>query len=138
MRDVKVKKSKSAQLPKTPARARILRAQARTRKRGQLSCDQHPSHPDHSRALPRLRRIIGQMSGIEKMIADRRYCLDILMQFRAVHSAMKGIEEEIFEAHLRGCMTETLSLKSPTSSGSLSVSIEEKVNELTYLFGKSV
>jgi len=74
-------------------------------------CDSHQqnhNHPDHSQSLPRLRRLQGQLSGIEKMIQDRRYCVDILIQLRASLSALRNLETEIFENHLRSCVEDTL------------------------------
>ena len=50
-------------------------------------CDQN--HPDNSKELPRLKKIAGQINGIQKMIEDKRYCVEILQQLGAVKSAIK-------------------------------------------------
>src|SRR4051812_27871316 len=65
-------------------------------------------HPDHSDYLPRLRRAQGQLAGIERMISEQRYCVDILVQFRAVMAALRGIEVSIFETHLQHCVSSAL------------------------------
>lgn len=53
----------------------------------------------------RLNRLIGQINGIEKMIDEDRYCVDILMQCAAISKAFGAIEREIFSSHLKGCIT---------------------------------
>ena len=52
-------------------------------------------HPDHSTHKKRLNRVRGQIDGIEKMIDERRYCPDILIQLRAASKALESIEAEI-------------------------------------------
>ncbi len=59
---------------------------------------------DHSAEIPRLRKIAGQLAGTEKMIADRRACVEILQQVRAAHSAVKALEIAILKRHLNNCI----------------------------------
>ena len=87
-------------------------------------------HPDHQAALARLRKIRGQIEGIERMIMDRRYCPEILIQFRAVHSALKAVESPIFEKHLRQCVSESIKANEKTD-------LDMKIAELIDLFSKS-
>jgi CsoR family transcriptional regulator, copper-sensing transcriptional repressor len=61
-------------------------------------------HPDHSAQVPRLRRAIGQLEGVERMINERRYCPDIIQQLRAANSAVKSLEVEILKGHLCECI----------------------------------
>jgi DNA-binding FrmR family transcriptional regulator len=65
-------------------------------------------HPDHTQYLPRLNRVQGQLAGIEKMIQDKRYCVDILVQFRAAMAALRSIEVSMFETHLHHCVSSAL------------------------------
>lgn len=58
----------------------------------------------HHKEMPRLRRIEGQIRGIQKMIEDERYCIDILTQLSSVQGAIKSVEENILERHLKGCV----------------------------------
>ncbi len=51
-----------------------------------------PNHPDHASNLVRLRKVQGQITGIGKMLDERRYCMEILIQLRAAGSALKAIE----------------------------------------------
>ena len=52
----------------------------------------------------RVKRIAGQVSGIEKMLAERRYCLDILNQIAAVRSALDALGIELLGRHLETCV----------------------------------
>src|SRR6478736_10534736 len=56
-----------------------------------------------SRNLKRLRRIEGQVRGLQKMVDDDRYCADILTQISAVHEAMRGVGRELMRNHLKHC-----------------------------------
>jgi DNA-binding FrmR family transcriptional regulator len=58
----------------------------------------------HDEELARLRKIEGQVRGIQKMIQEKRYCIDILTQLNAVVGAIERVEERVLEKHLRGCV----------------------------------
>jgi DNA-binding FrmR family transcriptional regulator len=58
-----------------------------------------------SRSMKRLRRIEGQVRGIQKMIDDERYCADILTQISSVHEALRGVGRELMRNHLKHCAT---------------------------------
>jgi len=54
-----------------------------------------------AKAMPRIRRIEGQVSGIRKMIAEERDCLEVLQQITAVRRALESLALVILEAHIR-------------------------------------
>lgn len=56
----------------------------------------------------RLARIGGQVSGLQRMVEEERYCPDILQQFAAVHSALRSAERELLASHLERCATHAL------------------------------
>jgi DNA-binding FrmR family transcriptional regulator len=58
----------------------------------------------HEAELVRLRRIEGQIRGVQNMIEEKRYCVDILTQLTSVVGAIKSVEENILERHLKGCV----------------------------------
>jgi len=58
-----------------------------------------------SRNLTRLRRIEGQVRGIQRMIDEERYCADILTQISSVHEALRGVSRELMRNHLKHCAT---------------------------------
>ena len=59
---------------------------------------------DHGAQLKQLNRISGQVKGIGKMIEERRYCIDILTQLKAVKSSLASIEKKIIGEHLDHCV----------------------------------
>lgn len=65
-------------------------------------------NPDHMNNIVALRRIEGQVRGIQKMIEDRKYCIDILTQIHAIKGALGRIEEKILEKHFRHCVTDAV------------------------------
>ncbi len=52
----------------------------------------------------RLKRIAGQIAGLQKMVADRRYCVDILTQLAAVRSALDAVGVELLADHMEHCV----------------------------------
>ena len=68
-----------------------------------------PAHPTVVRAdevalARRINRVEGQVRGIGKMIAENRYCIDILTQVSAVQSALDALALQLLEHHLHGCV----------------------------------
>ena len=57
-----------------------------------------------SKLISRLNRIEGQVRGISKMVADGRYCIDILTQLQAVRAALAKVETAILQEHLGKCV----------------------------------
>ena len=53
--------------------------------------------------LKRLRRIEGQVRGLQKMVEDDRYCADILVQLSSVQEALRAVGRELMRNHLRHC-----------------------------------
>ncbi len=58
--------------------------------------------------LNRLKRIEGQVRGVSQMIADDRYCIDILHQVQAVKAALAKAESEILRDHAACCVSEAI------------------------------
>jgi len=58
----------------------------------------------HLEEIVRLKKIEGQIRGIQKMIEEKRYCIDILTQISSVVGAIMRVEENILQRHLRGCV----------------------------------
>lgn len=56
----------------------------------------------------RLRLIQGQVEGIEKMIDDRRYCIDILQQVGAARAALYQVGMKLLESHSRSCVVDAV------------------------------
>jgi len=71
-------------------------------------------NPSHHATLPMLRRIKGQLEGVEKMIQDERQCPDILAQVRAVRGALKSLESRVIETRLRHVVKDAMLTSSVT------------------------
>lgn len=84
-------------------------------------------HPHHDRELPKLNRVSGQVEGIKRMISEGRGCTDILTQLRAARAAIRRIEADILEAHLKTCVAEAI------LSGNVA-DAEGKIEEIRTLF----
>ena len=54
----------------------------------------------------RINRAIGQLNGIKAMVAEDRYCGDVLTQLAAVEKAVKAVSREIMQDHLETCVVE--------------------------------
>lgn len=79
----------------------------------------HSYANDKTNLLTRLRRVEGQVRGIQKMIEEDRYCVDILVQIAAVKSAIHHVGLSLLESHTRGCVTDAV------NKGDHEASIEE-------------
>lgn len=85
------------------------------------------THPSHEENLPRLNRIAGQVEGVRKMIREKRYCPDILVQIRAIRSALRVVEGNILQKHLEHCVAQAFEQGDGAT---------EKIAELRKLFEK--
>lgn len=83
-------------------------------------------HPNHEQQLPRLRRIEGQVRGVQKMIEERRYCVDILTQLRALSGAIQQVERNVLEEHLKHCVQQAFTQANPEDA-------EHKIEEIVQL-----
>lgn len=63
---------------------------------------------DKSKLINRLKRIEGQVRGIQKMIEDDRYCVDVLVQISAINAAMKKVSLNLLEDHAKHCVTDAI------------------------------
>lgn len=79
--------------------------------------------------IRRLRRIEGQVRGLQKMVEERRYCVDILTQIEAATAALARVQDRILEAHLNHCVADAL-------EGEDRAARREKVEEVVTLLKK--
>lgn len=78
--------------------------------------------------LTRLRRIEGQVRGVQKMVEEGRYCLDIVIQLQAITAAADKVAEQLLEGHIRGCVTDAIKEQRG----------DEAVTELMNVLGKAI
>jgi CsoR family transcriptional regulator, copper-sensing transcriptional repressor len=89
------------------------------------------THPDHSRQLPRLRRVEGQVRGVAAMIENGRYCVDILTQLQAARAALARIERDILDEHTGACVARAADASDPAEA-------RAKLDELTMLLRRAM
>ena len=58
--------------------------------------------------LIRLRRIEGQVRGLQKMVEEERYCAEVLTQISSVHEALRSVARELMRNHLKHCATDAI------------------------------
>ncbi len=83
----------------------------------------------HEEQLDFLKKIEGQVRGIQKMIEEKRYCIDIITQIQSVIGALSKVEQDIFKKHINGCVASSLKGKSKMGR-------EKKINEVIDLISK--
>ncbi|MDB4277726.1 metal-sensitive transcriptional regulator [Gammaproteobacteria bacterium] len=66
-------------------------------------------HATHKDQLINLKKIEGQVRGLQAMIEGEKYCIDILNQVKAVKNALVSVEGKILKVHLRSCIKDSLS-----------------------------
>jgi CsoR family transcriptional regulator, copper-sensing transcriptional repressor len=66
----------------------------------------HGYTPSKDEYLKRLRRIEGQVRGLQKMVEDDKYCIDILTQVSAATKALQSVALGLLDDHLAHCVTE--------------------------------
>jgi DNA-binding FrmR family transcriptional regulator len=81
----------------------------------------HSYTKDKSEILIRLRRMEGQLKGIQKMIEEDKYCVDVLNQLSSVMAASQKVANIIMKDHIQGCVRDALAHNDHS---------EEYVNEL--------
>lgn len=80
--------------------------------------------------LQRLGRIEGQVRGIAKMVAEDRYCLDVVTQITAVRAALRRVEEEVLRDHVAHCVEHAIASGDPAEQ-------RRKVQELVELLSRA-
>lgn len=69
--------------------------------------------------LNRLKRIEGQVRGLQKMVEADRYCADILVQVASVQEALRGVGRNLMKNHLRHCATKAISSGKPKEAAAM-------------------
>jgi DNA-binding FrmR family transcriptional regulator len=67
----------------------------------------------------RLRRIEGQVRGLQRMVDEDSYCVDILTQVAAVQTALEQVAVNVLDAHVRGCVADAVAGDGPDADAKL-------------------
>lgn len=86
-------------------------------------------YPSHADQLDRLGKIEGQIKGIRRMIEERRYCMDILPQIKAVYGALRQVELGVLETHINHCVQEAVQSRDQDL-------IREKIDEVVRVLSR--
>ncbi|ABS15951.1 metal-sensitive transcriptional regulator [Pannonibacter sp. Q-1] len=85
---------------------------------------------DNKALRARLKRIEGQVRGVSQMVADDRYCIDILHQIHAIKAALAKVETEILKTHAACCVEEAIAAGDADAQ-------RRKFSELVEVFAKA-
>jgi DNA-binding FrmR family transcriptional regulator len=80
-------------------------------------------------ALARVRRIVGQVQGIQRMVEHEKYCVDILLQISAVQGALEQVSKIIMARHIESCVVDSLQAGSERERA-------RKIDELIEVFSR--
>ncbi len=83
-----------------------------------------------SSCLKRLGRIEGQVRGIARMMAEDRYCIDILTQLSAIRAALRRVEDEVLRDHVAHCVEHAIASRDAHEQ-------RQKVAELMDVFARA-
>ena len=84
---------------------------------------------DHSENLGYLKKAEGQIRGVQKMIEEKRYCIDILTQLHSVVGAILSVEDKILKRHLEHCVVSAFKARSKKD-------VEAKIEEIVSLISQ--
>jgi DNA-binding FrmR family transcriptional regulator len=87
------------------------------------------TQPSHKEQVIFLKRIEGQIRGVQRMIEERRYCVDILTQLHSIIGAVLRVESKILKRHLETCVADVL-------KGASEAERDRKVDEVIDLITK--
>ena len=87
------------------------------------------NHETKAKARGRLRRIEGQVQGLQRMLDNDAYCVDILLQISAVQGALEQVQKLLLGRHIESCVADAL------RSGSRS-DRQQKIEELLDVFAR--
>jgi DNA-binding FrmR family transcriptional regulator len=94
-------KTTRAALPTAPTHAPMCGCGAHDDGEGRKAVAVDPGVKE--RNLKRLRRIEGQVRGLQRMVEEDRYCADIMTQISSVHEALRAVGRELMRNHLKHC-----------------------------------
>ena len=83
---------------------------------------------DKENLVKRLHRIEGQVRGVERMIEDDRYCIDVITQISAVTTALESLAFQILDEHVNHCVAGALASGDPVEAETKSRELLEAVH----------
>ena len=108
------------------------------RRAGMTARHEHERHASavdpeiKARAVQGLKRIEGQVRGLQKMVEDERYCAEVLTQISAVHEALRKVGKLLMRSHLEHCVTDALR----SGDAGAATGAYDEVMDLMYRYAK--
>ncbi|MCY4087940.1 MAG: metal-sensitive transcriptional regulator [Actinomycetia bacterium] len=99
-----------------------------------MTRDEKPRHgyvADKDALIRRLRRVEGQVRGIERMVADERYCIDILTQVSAASTALESLAFQILDGHVKHCVADAMASGDPGLAAQKSAELLDAVHRFS-------
>ena len=96
-----------------------------------MSEPQHGYTADKDALIRRLHRIEGQVRGIERMVEEDRYCVDVLTQISAVTTALESVAFVILDDHVNHCVAGALASGDPVAAGEKSRELLDAVHRFS-------
>lgn len=84
----------------------------------------------HNSQLKQLKRIEGQVRGVAKMIEEKRYCIEILQQLKAIKSSLSTVEKKVIGEHLDHCVHKAVSSKNKKESSEVVKEIKQLIQSV--------
>ncbi|HLY95348.1 MAG TPA: metal-sensitive transcriptional regulator [Gaiellaceae bacterium] len=91
----------------------------------------HGYHEQKDALVKRLHRIEGQVRGVERMVTEDRYCIDILTQIAAVSTALDSLAFRILDEHVKHCVAGALASGDKTEADTKAAELLEAVHRFT-------
>lgn len=85
--------------------------------------------PCHKAQIKKLNRIEGQVRAVKNMIEERRYCVDILSQLKAIRGAVLRVQKEVLQTHIKSCVKNAIDSKNPKDT-------DVKIQEILRVLGE--
>ncbi|HUF13322.1 MAG TPA: metal-sensitive transcriptional regulator [Longimicrobiales bacterium] len=85
-----------------------------------------------ARAMQGLKRIEGQVRGLQRMVEEERYCAEVLTQISAVHEALRKVGKLLMRNHLEHCVTDALR----SGDAGAATDVYDEVMDLMYRYAK--
>ena len=85
---------------------------------------------DKDAVLKRLRRIEGQVRGIQRMVSEDAYCIDVLTQVAAIKRALEGVSLLLLDDHMRSCVVDAARSDDPERADAVMTEVTDAVGRL--------
>ncbi|MEO6651511.1 MAG: metal-sensitive transcriptional regulator [Ilumatobacteraceae bacterium] len=87
-------------------------------------------HDDKAAVLARLKRVEGQVRGLQRMVDEDTYCIDVLTQVSAATRALQGVAVQLLDDHLRHCVADAVHADDPVESNRIITEASKAIERL--------